>query len=126
MQEHKIWLAWAENDLRIARILLHAEGGIVSGTLYHCQQCIEKVLKAYLSSKNQPILKTHDLIKLLKSCSSFDEELLTLSSISIDLDPHITFSRYPDTSFIMPDLTTATILFKQTEEAFNFVKNKMQ
>ena len=125
MLEHEIWLAWAQKDLKIAKIILHDEEVEISGVLYHCQQCIEKSYKAYLFYKKQSVPKTHDLIQLMKLCAKFDHDLTTLTAISLDLDPHITYSRYPDSAFIMPDLTTATILFKQTEDAFNFVKNKI-
>ena len=126
MQDHKVWLAWAEKDLKIAKIILNNEEVVISGVLYHCQQCIEKSFKAYLFFKKQPVPRTHDLIKLMKLCAKFDSELITLTTISLDLDPHTTYSRYPDTAFLMPDITTTTILFNQTMDAFNFVKNKMQ
>ncbi len=125
MHEHEEWLLWAEYDLKIARLVLSSEEVIVPPILYHCQQCIEKALKAYLIFQKQQILKTHDLIKLIGLCMQFDVEFNTLTSTAAYLVPHITASRYPDSAFIMPDTTTAQILFTETEAAFNFVKNKM-
>jgi HEPN domain-containing protein len=87
MLEHETWLLWAENDLIIASILINHPEVTVSGVFYHCQQCIEKALKAYLSFKKQAKPKTHDLIKLMRLCTQFDEAFFTLNSISLDLDP---------------------------------------
>jgi HEPN domain-containing protein len=42
--------------------------------MFDCQQASEKALKGYLVFKNKPVIKTHDLIKLLESCTSFDSE----------------------------------------------------
>lgn len=126
MQEHEIWFAWANRDLNCARALLALEEAEIPGALYHCQQCIEKALKSYLLLHEHKIIRTHDLGKLLEECLQFDKELITLQTIVSDLDPFITGGRYPDSAFLMPDITTAQILFSQTQEAFNFIKRKME
>lgn len=120
----KIWLLWAEYDLKAARVLLQQPEALVPPSLYHSQQCAEKSFKAYLCFKKQNVAKTHDLVFLLNLCKQFDAEFEALKPAAIDLDPFITSSRYPDTSFAIPDVTTATISYKQAESIFNFVRNK--
>lgn len=125
MQEHEIWLSWAYKDLKCAQALLNLEEAEIPGTLYHCQQCIEKAFKAYLLSQKQTTPRTHDLGKLLALCMQFDQEFNALKTIAFDLDPFVTGGRYPDSAFLMPDITTAQILFLKTQEAFSFIKSKM-
>jgi HEPN domain-containing protein len=57
------WVVKAQEDLTVARLLLSGkESDAVLGTVvYHCQQSVEKVLKAYLTSRNLRFQKTHDL-----------------------------------------------------------------
>lgn len=126
MQEHETWLAWAIKDLNCARALLALKEEEIPGALYHCQQCIEKALKSYLLFQKQKIARTHDLSKLLEQCLVFNQEFQELGAITFDLDPFVTGGRYPDSAFLMPDITTAQALFKETESALNFVKSKMQ
>lgn len=42
---------------------------------FHAQQCIEKYLKALLQKNNIRFRKTHDLLALKESCTSFFPEL---------------------------------------------------
>lgn len=72
MLEHEKWLELAQEDLKKAKYTLR--GKFYRGVMFDCQQASEKALKAYLAFKNKPIIKTHDLIKLLESCVSFDNE----------------------------------------------------
>lgn len=118
------WLLWANYDLKTSQILLQQAEILVPPLLYHSQQCAEKSFKAYLCFKKQFIPKTHDLPFLAELCEKFDNEFNNLIAAAVDLDPYITSSRYPDKSFLFPDATTATILFKKSENIFNFVNNK--
>lgn len=111
--------------LKPQKNLLQCEEIIVSSIIYHSQQCAEKSFKTYLIFKNQDVLKTHDLIKLLNECQKFDKEFYTLLSDAQDLNPYITTSRYPDNVFIMPSVATAEILFQKAANIFNFVKDKI-
>ena len=66
MLEHERWLQIVKEDLAAAKLLL--KGELFSSVVYHCQQAAEKSFKAFLVFKNHPVLKTHDLIKLLELC----------------------------------------------------------
>lgn len=125
MQKHEEWMLFAEQDLKVAKKLINDEEPILNPAAYHCQQSIEKILKAYLAYQKQPIKKTHDLIKLIELCMFFDKDFINLKEISSDLNPYASKARYPDSMFIMPDLTTFKIILKETEAAFDFVKNLM-
>jgi HEPN domain-containing protein len=60
------WVRKAEHDLEAARRIMAVEEGCPYDTVcFHCQQAIEKYLKALLTLSGVPALRTHDLEKLL-------------------------------------------------------------
>lgn len=59
------WLAKAEEDLEVARLLVANEQRLLSAGVYHCQQAAEKALKAWLTCCDVVFPKTHDLEALL-------------------------------------------------------------
>ena len=115
----------AQRDLKAAKIIIHYEEESVSVALYLSQQCAEKALKAYLVFQKIPIQKTHDLLKLTYACTEFEPSFQQLVEDAIELNPLSTSSRYPDDFYIMPDITTAKILFKKAEHILQFVQNKI-
>jgi HEPN domain-containing protein len=70
----KGWVLKAESDLATARQMLASEGPFDTAC-FHCQQAIEKFLKAFLAFQGQQIPRTHDLEELAKLCSLLDETL---------------------------------------------------
>jgi len=44
------WLLKSQRDLKVANILIDNEESLLDAVVYHCQQCAEKALKAYLGS----------------------------------------------------------------------------
>jgi HEPN domain-containing protein len=65
-------------------------------SVFHCQQCAEKALKAFLVFNNIEPPKIHDLIKLLKLCKNIDGGFSQLETYSKRLDPFSSASRYPN------------------------------
>ncbi len=62
------WLAKADDDLRVARLLIAEENRLLVAGVYHCQQSAEKALKAWLTCHDCIFPKTHDLETLLHLC----------------------------------------------------------
>jgi len=122
MQEHERWLGIVDQDLKSAKLLL--KGEIFSTAVYHCQQAAEKALKAYLAFKNNKITKTHDLTKLVESCSQFDIKFEKLYSDAEHLKPFATKFRYP-TEFDIPDVQDTENAVKQAQKIVNFVRKKI-
>ncbi|AOR24740.1 HEPN domain-containing protein [Clostridium taeniosporum] len=62
---YKDWIDKAERDIKSAKILKEHECGndVVA---FHCQQAVEKSLKAYLIFKGEGIVSGHSLIYLCK------------------------------------------------------------
>lgn len=127
MQKHKEWLRFAQGDLKIAITILALEEDeiLIGGILYHCQQCVEKALKAYLAYQEKEIIRTHDLVALTNACGQLDEDFFKLLSDVTDLNPFSTKVRYPEARFTMPSTSFAQWAVKQTAVIFEFVQNKM-
>jgi HEPN domain-containing protein len=93
------WLDKAEHDLISAQRLLEIEPVILDNACFHCQQAIEKCLKAYLIYNGFDVQKTHDIIALLTQCSNFDTIFETIDPL--DINSYAVQGRYPDTN-LMP------------------------
>jgi HEPN domain-containing protein len=125
MQKHEQWLAYANDDLKTALILLAAEEVIVASILFHAQQCAEKALKAYLVCNNVPFKRTHDLVELVNNCSDFDLSFISLTDIAAELSPFATESRYPDSCLIIPYIPTAETSVRLAQGILTFVTEKL-
>ena len=97
----ELWLQYAADDLKSSKVLLSE--GVYNIACFHAQQAVEKLLKAYIAAYEQPIPRTHNLIRLHKICEDLlgssleldDEKLLLLNDIYID-------SRYPADFGVLP------------------------
>ena len=97
----ELWLQYAADDLKSSKVLLSE--GVYNIACFHAQQAVEKLLKAYIAAYEQPIPRTHNLIRLHKICEDLlggkleldNEKLLLLNDIYID-------SRYPADFGLLP------------------------
>jgi len=90
------WLIMAEEDRVSALSLLKNEPSVGFSICFHAQQFVEKALKAYLTSKQQHIEKTHDLLRIVKQCAALDPEFASFETIADELSIYATATRYPD------------------------------
>ena len=61
INEIRQWLVKADHDLGSAKRLMTGKDSFLDTAVYHCQQAAEKALKAYLTLKDTPFQKVHDL-----------------------------------------------------------------
>ncbi len=122
MHGHDEWLRISREDLLAAKTLLKVE--LFSSVEYHCQQSAEKALKAYLVFKKQKIVKTHDLLWLVKQCVKLDRSFEKMFDAAEQLNPFSSKFRYP-TEFEIPDLDDAKSAIRQTQEILRFVLKKI-
>jgi HEPN domain-containing protein len=52
------WVLLADNDLYAAEIIIKDDHPLTNIIAFHCQQAIEKYLKAYLIENDVPLIKT--------------------------------------------------------------------
>jgi HEPN domain-containing protein len=91
----KEWLLRAKDDLANARHDLTADPPFVRDAMFHCQQGVEKAMKALLTWHDSPFPKTHNLEELGKLCVRIDD---TLAPAMVDVTPLTEYAamfRYP-------------------------------
>ncbi len=120
----KKWIVKALEDFRVAKHeLSQPEGEMATGAAcFHCQQMAEKLLKAFLITKEIDFGKTHDLKFLLKLCSDKDPdfknlEVGNLTAYAVDI-------RYPD-EFHIPSIQEVRTCFRIAQKIKDFVIKKL-
>ncbi len=118
----KEWILKAEQDFDAANLLMYAgETPIPDYVCFHCQQCAEKYLKAYLQEHGVEFERKHDLMPLLNLCQSLDDEFLQIKKDLSQLDRFAVVVRYPG---IIIKANTAKAALKSADRVRRFVKKK--
>jgi HEPN domain-containing protein len=89
------WLARAGQDLRAARVDLAADPPLAADAAFHCQQAVEKSLKAFLVHHDHPFTKTHDIGVLAQACLPHEPSLESLLRRAAPLTEYAWRFRYP-------------------------------
>ncbi len=105
-----------------AQRLLEIEPMILDSACFHCQQAIEKSLKAFLCFHGNDIERTHNVIFLLNECSNFDPVFGTVDPLNINAYP--VQARYPDSN-LSPDIDEANEMYQLAISVNNLVKERI-
>ena len=120
----KEWVDKAENDFDSADILLHtAKVPIPDSAAFHCQQCAEKYLKAFLQERRIRFKYTHSLILLLDLCLSQDKSFEALHDDLAQLENYSVATRYPGVTI---SLEIAEEGFEVVERIRDFMRKKLE
>lgn len=87
------WIEKAGDDLIVIDKLTQFEVVATSAVCFHCQQVVEKYLKAFLIAKGVEIRKTHNIEFLLAECEEFDPDFSVIDPK--DLNDFGVDIRYP-------------------------------
>lgn len=120
------WILKAGNDLKSAFIILESDNNEkpFDSICFHCQQAVEKYLKAYLVYLDVMFTKTHNIGQLIELGAGLDGELRnylmadTLTSYGVDI-------RYPD-DFYIPTEEDTRKAYDIALEIKDFVRKKMK
>ena len=121
MAVYEGWLLKAKRDLDTAKVLL--ENAFYDTAIYHTQQCAEKALKGYCVYRLQPLIKTHDLEKILNICIRLDSSFSELDILATSLNGLDVRFRYPDVEF-EPDAHEVADAIGWCEQVLDFVVAK--
>lgn len=121
MNPHEEWLFKADRDLKGAKGLLDLK--LEDLAVYHTQQCAEKALKAYLVFNSLPLVKSHDLGRLLSLCIDLDSDFCDIQNEIRNLQGLDTRFRYPDIDLV-PDEEATKQAIGFAETVLDFVVNK--
>jgi HEPN domain-containing protein len=65
-----------------------------------CQQSAEKILKVYLLTKGERLVKTHDVDALLETCKKYDKSFARFDTVAPTLTTFAVGGRYGDTDTV--------------------------
>ncbi len=114
----------AENDLASARHLLTAETPATDVICFHCQQTVEKLLKAWLYWNGVSAPRTHSLAELLNLSQRFEIGFANMGDVEI-LTPYAVETRYAD-DFYQPSLEEAIKAVNLSGKADQFIRDSLR
>jgi HEPN domain-containing protein len=117
------WLYKAEQDYETAETMIRKRTRPALDVVgFHCQQCIEKYLKAFLVLNKRDFPKTHDLLELLELALEKDPFLEALREDLRSLNPFSVQMRYPGESASVEEAKAA---LKVMRRARKLLKEKL-
>ncbi len=122
--EARQWLLKAQQDLKVACLLFETQEAVLSAVVYHCQQAVEKGLKAYLTDQGLRFPKTHDLTILLALCVSVDGCFEVLQDTAVILTAYATEFRYP-ADVMEPEREESKQAIDMAENTIQLVMNSL-
>jgi HEPN domain-containing protein len=116
------WLVKAEHDLLNAQTVVEHNPIILDTACFHCQQAVEKYLKAFLVYKGIAVERTHNLNYLLDVCSQQDNDFKNIETKNLnDFGVEI---RYPD-NFLSPSMEETKEYIQMVLDIKNLVSGKI-
>jgi HEPN domain-containing protein len=112
------WLKYAEHDITTVSLII-SDPALTQIMAFHCQQAVEKCLKAYLLENSKPIIKTHDLIKLyamtkaVKDLGIDEIKLKAVNEVYVE-------TRYPSDMGLLPN---GIPTIEEVQKFFEFAQN---
>lgn len=126
-EEAKRWIVFAGEDLKMAELAFKEK--IYNQVCFHSQQCVEKILKGFITFKGEIHPQAHKLVDILSKVgkSPFDDlkdEILLLDRFYIP-------TRYPDALPGMlpeglPSEKDAMESLEISKKVFEIAKNEME
>lgn len=117
------WVNKADNDFYSADILLYSgDVPYPDNASFHCHQCAEKYLKAFLTDHLIRFERTHILADLLALCVTVDTDFLKIADDLSGLEGYAVAIRYPGA--VVP-LELAEEAFEATGQIRKFVRGKL-
>ena len=126
IDDAKKWMNIAERDYAVAMTLNEAHRPLpVEVICFHCQQSVEKSLKAILAYYNADIPKTHDIRLLNGLCQNYTSAALIDGKDAEKVSDFAVETRYvhDDQDYTQ---TTAEFALKQAEQTLEKVKQVLK
>ena len=102
------WISKAEGDYLVAEREMRVRNKAnYDAICFHCQQLVEKYMKAFLFANEVDFPKTHNLIELLELCLPFDNSLEMQRDLLVAMDRYGVRYRYPGRSAERDDAKSA-------------------
>lgn len=118
------WLRRAEDDEKSIHVIVKYKEGAPNTACFLSQQMVEKLLKAYLISREQWFPKIHNLDTLWELCKKWDHSFEEIKDECIHLTAFYVTTRYPGhyPEFSFKDAQTA---FKKALKIKIFIEERL-
>ncbi len=114
------WLYCAWCDHMAAEVLIK-DKNLYTMAAFHCQQCIEKALKAYLLFKNRRLFDGHNLTWLCKQAALTDTGFAVWLEKSTLLNRYYIETRYPADILLEISGEEISVIMGAATEMLNFI-----
>lgn len=114
------WLDRAGEDMICAELLLRDDNCYLS-CAFHCQQAIEKALKAFILLKTGELVDGHNLVWLCKYARRYDERFDAWLDESAALNHCYIETRYPTDLPFELEYTQVHKAYKMAQDMFLFI-----
>lgn len=115
MSDPEQWLAFTRDDVRIVQLAMRE--GLFNQVCFHCQQCVEKSLKALIVHQGLVPPRIHKLPDLLGQVHA--APLAAMATEIQLLDRFYTTTRYPG---FTPDVPQSLPIQRDAEEALEIAQ----
>ncbi len=114
----RLWIEKADHDLGTAEIVNQHIPNYMDTIAFHCQQAVEKYLKAFLIFLDIGFKRTHDLVLLLDLISTKEQIGDDLYEKAAELQAFSVEIRYPDTiiNLTEEDIMSALAIAREFRE----------
>ena len=122
--EVKDWLIKAESDFRVIEheLKLPDDEIVKDAVCFHCQQAVEKYLKAFLIHHKIHYEKTHNIEYLLVECGKIDDDFKDIEVK--DISRFAVIIRYAE-DFYIPDMEEVKFYHDLTKRIKEMVFTKL-
>jgi HEPN domain-containing protein len=121
----KNWIKKADKDLLTAERELSFEDPVTETICFHCQQAVEKYLKAFLTYYQIYFTKTHNILNLIELCATVDPSFKNELEDADNLTDYAVEIRYPDFSH-EPSIEEAQESLKLAKKIKEFVLERLE
>jgi HEPN domain-containing protein len=122
--EAREWVEKAETDYKAAIDLgRRRKDPLPEAVCFHCQQCAEKYLKAFLIWHGVPFPKVHDLIALKTLCAEKEGSFELIHDLLESLVGYDVAIRYPGEAATLEDAREAIAVVKQVRQ---FIRSRLE
>ena len=126
--EAQRWMRQAKKDIEAASCLFQNEH--FAFTCFHCEQAVEKALKALMFEKGRlkkSDLESHDILELAYRASKMDPSLRVVPDMVAPMHRYYTKTRYPDYQSSFQNTIPAEMFFHEhAEDAISKAEELLQ
>lgn len=123
-QRYYDWLERANEDIQAAQLLLGSDNTL-SAAAFHCQQCIEKALKAYILFKTHEHVDGHNLTWLCRQAIKNDKHFTEWLDESVALNRYYIETRYPADIPLELNIKKVNRAYDMANAMYRFICNEV-